>query len=164
MATYRLRINGEPRTVQAEPETPLLWILRDNLTLVGTKYGCGRGLCGACTVHVGGAPLRSCQLPVAAVGDQEVLTIEGLSPDGSHALQRAWIEEDVPQCGYCQAGQIMTAAALLRAKAHPSRSEIVEAMAGNLCRCGTYNRIVRAIERAASAPPGTTRSAARRGA
>jgi len=150
VATYRLHVNGERRTLEAEPETPLLWVLRDTLALVGTKYGCGRGLCGACTVHVGGAAMRSCQLPIAALGDQEVLTIEGLSRDGTHPLQRAWIEEDVPQCGYCQAGQIMTAAALLRAKAHPSRSEIVEAMAGNLCRCGTYNRIARAIERAAA--------------
>jgi len=165
MTTFNLRVNGTRRTVAAEPDTPLLWVLRDNLSLVGTKYGCGRGLCGACTVHVGGAALRSCQLQIGAVGDQEVVTIEGLSADGSHPLQRAWIEEDVPQCGYCQAGQIMAAAAILRAKAKPSRSEIVEGMAGNICRCGTYNRIVRAIERAAadgtagagpaSAPPST---------
>ena len=155
MATYRLRINGEPRTVQAEPETPLLWILRDNLTLVGTKYGCGRGLCGACTVRVGGAPLRSCQLPVAAIGDQEVLTIEGLSPDGSHALQRAWIEEDVPQCGWCQTGQIMSAAVLLAANRAPGDADIDVSMAGNVCRCATYVRIRRAIHRASGKLGGT---------
>ncbi len=160
MATYQLRVNGERRTVEAEPDTPLLWILRDNLALVGTKYGCGRGLCGACTVHVGGAALRSCQLQVATVGDRDVLTIEGLSRDGTHPLQQAWIAEDVPQCGYCQAGQIMTAAALLRTKASPSRGEIVEAMAGNLCRCGTYNRILRAIQRAAAGTATSGASAA----
>lgn len=164
MATYELRVNGERRSVDAAPDTPLLWVLRDNLSLVGTKYGCGRGLCGACTVHVDGAAQRSCQLQVSAVGEHQVTTIEGLARDGSHPLQRAWIDEDVPQCGYCQAGQIMSAAALLRAKARPSRNEIVDAMAGNLCRCGTYNRIVRAIERAIAHPIENARPSAPLGA
>ncbi len=152
MTTTQLNVNGKQHAVDADPQTPLLWVLRDHLGLLGTKFGCGRGLCGACTVHVAGTAMRSCVLPVAGVGDQAVTTIEGLSPDGSHPLQRAWVAEDVPQCGYCQAGQIMSAAALLRARPRPTRSEIVDAMAGNLCRCGTYNRILRAIERAAGEP------------
>jgi len=152
MATLQLNVNGKQHAVDADPQTPLLWVLRDHLGLLGTKYGCGRGLCGACTVHVAGTAMRSCVLPVAGVGDKAVTTIEGLSPDGSHPLQRAWVAEDVPQCGYCQAGQIMSAAALLRARPRPTRGEIVDAMAGNLCRCGTYNRILRAIERAAGEP------------
>lgn len=163
MPVYELRVNGAQRTAEAEADTPLLWVLRDTLSLLGTKYGCGKGLCGACTVHIGGAPLRSCQIPIAAAAGKDVTTIEGLSPDGSHPLQRAWTAEDVPQCGYCQAGQIMSAAALLRAKPRPSRAEIVEAMAGNLCRCGTYNRIVRAIERAAAGETAPAAGAAHTG-
>lgn len=149
MARYELLVNGERRAVEAEPDTPLLWVLRDVLELTGTKYGCGRALCGACTVHLEGRPERSCATPVSRVGDRRVTTIEGLSPDGSHPLQRAWVEEDVPQCGYCQVGQIMSAAALLERTPTPSDEEIDGAMGGNLCRCGTYRRIRRAIHRAA---------------
>ena len=144
-----LRINGNATEVDAAPDTPLLWVLRDTLGLQGTKFGCGVGLCGACTVHVAGAPVRSCQMPISAVGDYDVTTIEGLSNDSSHPVQRAWLELDVPQCGYCQSGQIMSAAALVAANRAPSDSDIDTAMAGNICRCGTYDRIRAAIKRAA---------------
>lgn len=149
MAEITLRINGRTERVDAEPATPLLWVVRDVLNLTGTKYGCGIGQCGACTVHLDGQPTRSCSTPVSAVGDREITTIEGLSPDGSHPVQKAWIAEDVPQCGYCQSGQVMTAAALLADRANPSNADIDQAMAGNICRCGTYDRIRRAIHRAA---------------
>lgn len=144
-----LRINGNPVEVDVAPDTPLLWVLRDTLGLQGTKFGCGVGLCGACTVHVAGAPVRSCQTPVSAVGDYEITTIEGLSRDSSHPVQRAWLELDVPQCGYCQSGQIMSAAALVASNKSPSDADINAAMAGNICRCGTYDRIRAAIKRAA---------------
>ena len=149
MPAYNLKINGQPKTVDVPADTPLLWVLRDTLDLVGTKYGCGLGLCGACTVHLNGSPTRSCQLPVSSVGSMDVTTIEGLSPDGSHPLQKAWIAHDVPQCGYCQAGQIMSAAALLKSNPHPSDEDIDGALAGNLCRCGTYVRIRAAVKDAA---------------
>jgi aerobic-type carbon monoxide dehydrogenase small subunit (CoxS/CutS family) len=145
-----LRINGNPVEVDVAPDTPLLWVLRDSLGLQGTKFGCGVGLCGACTVHVAGAPVRSCQTPVSAVGDYDVTTIEGLSRDSSHPVQRAWLELDVPQCGYCQSGQIMSAAALVANNRSPSDADIDAAMAGNVCRCGTYDRIRAAIKRAAN--------------
>ena len=144
-----LRINGNPVEVEVAPDTPLLWVLRDTLGLQGTKFGCGLGLCGACTVHLNGAPVRSCQTPVSAVGDYEVTTIEGLSTDSTHAVQRAWIELDVPQCGYCQSGQLMSAAALVASNRQPTDADIDAAMAGNICRCGTYDRIRAAIKRAA---------------
>ncbi len=144
-----LTINGTAQSVDADADTPLLWVLRDHLALTGTKFGCGRALCGACTVHVDGAPVRSCLLPLSAVGGKSVTTIEGLSKDRSHAVQRAWIELDVPQCGYCQSGQIMSAAALLRDNPSPSDADIDAALAGNICRCGTYPRIRKAIQRAA---------------
>ena len=135
--------------VDAEPDTPLLWVLRDHLGMTGTKYGCGMALCGACTVHIDGAATRSCVLPLSAVSGKSITTIEGLSRDRSHAVQRAWLEIDVPQCGYCQSGQIMSAAALLKANLKPSDADIDAAMSGNICRCGTYPRIRRAIHRAA---------------
>ncbi len=144
-----LNVNGKDRSVDVSPETPLLWVLRDTLELTGTKFGCGAGLCGACTVHLEGAAVRSCSTPVSAAMGKRITTIEGLSANRSHALQQAWIEEDVPQCGYCQPGQIMAAAALLSKIATPSDAEIDSAMSGNLCRCGTYQRIRRAIHRAA---------------
>ena len=150
MPEYTLTVNGSARTLDAEPDTPLLWVLRDTLSLTGTKYGCGAGLCRACTVHVDGAATFSCQVPIASVAGHSVTTIEGLSPDRSHPLQRAWIAEDVPQCGYCQPGQIMSAAALLAQNPDPSESEIDAALNANLCRCGTYNRIRRAVRRAAA--------------
>ena len=149
MSKYSLSINGQVRTVEVAPDTPLLWVLRDNLELVGTKYGCGTGHCGACTVLIDGVPARSCMLPVSTVGRMPVTTIEGLDPNGGHPLQQAWQELDVPQCGYCQAGQIMTAAALLKHNPHPTDEEIDGAMSGNLCRCGTYRRIRAGIHRAA---------------
>jgi isoquinoline 1-oxidoreductase alpha subunit len=145
-----LKVNGKSRTVDVPPDTPLLWVLRDVLELRGAKYGCGIGLCGACTVHLGGVAVRSCSLPVSAVGSADITTIEGLSADGSHPLQRAWREVDVPQCGYCQAGQIMSAAALLAKSPKPTDADIDGAMNGNLCRCATYLRIREAIHRAAS--------------
>ncbi len=145
-----LNVNGKDRSVDVGPETPLLWVLRDTLELTGTKFGCGAGLCGACTVHLDGAAVRSCSTPVSAAVGKRITTIEGLSPDRSHALQKAWMEEDVPQCGYCQSGQIMAAAALLAKNAKPSDADIDSAMSGNLCRCGTYQRIRRAIHRAAN--------------
>src|SRR5271169_3223054 len=145
----RITVNNQVLNVDAAPDTPLLWVLRDHLALTGTKYGCGMALCGACTVHVDGVAVRSCLLPLKALEGKTVTTIEGLSNDRSHAVQRAWIELDVPQCGYCQSGQIMSAAALLAVKPDPSDAEIDAAMAGNLCRCGTYLRIRKAIHRAA---------------
>ncbi len=151
MPAYTLKINGQSRPVNVAADTPLLWVLRDHLNLVGTKYGCGMGLCGACTVHFNGVPVRSCQMPVSTVGGAAVTTIEGLSSDGSHPLQQAWCEHDVPQCGYCQAGQIMTAAAFLKNNPTPTEEEIDGAMAGNLCRCGTYLRIRNAVQDAATA-------------
>jgi aerobic-type carbon monoxide dehydrogenase small subunit (CoxS/CutS family) len=149
MDRFLLRVNGKPSSVEAAADTPLLWILRDSLGLTGTKYGCGMGLCGACTVHLDGQAVRSCQTPIGTVGTKKITTIEGLSPDRSHPVQRAWIAEQVPQCGYCQSGQIMQAAALLAANAHPTRQQIDSAMEGNICRCATYQRIRLAIERAA---------------
>jgi isoquinoline 1-oxidoreductase alpha subunit len=144
------KLNGKPATVDATGETPLLWVLRDLLDLKGTKFGCGLGQCGACTVHLNGAAVRSCSLPISIVGGMEVLTIEGLSPTGGHPLQRAWEELDVPQCGYCQAGQIMSAAALLKKTPKPTNDQIEAAMSGNICRCATYLRIRQAIRRASS--------------
>ena len=145
-----LTVNGKSLNVDAEVDTPLLWVLRDHLALTGTKYGCGMALCGACTVHVDGAPVRSCLLPLQAVEGKSITTIEGLSKARSHAVQRAWIELDVPQCGYCQSGQIMSAAALLQTNPSPSDADIDAALAGNICRCGTYPRIRKAIHRAAA--------------
>jgi isoquinoline 1-oxidoreductase subunit alpha len=142
-------VNGERKTVEVGPDTPLLWVLREYIGLTGTKFGCGVAACGACTVHLDGQPVRSCSVPAALVEGHAVTTIEGLSPDGTHPLQKAWIAEQVPQCGYCQSGQIMSAAALLAANKKPSRAEIVEHMNGNICRCGTYQKIMAAIERAA---------------
>jgi isoquinoline 1-oxidoreductase alpha subunit len=142
-------INGRAASIDAEPDTPLLWVVREHLKLTGTKFGCGSGLCGACTVHVDGKAVRSCQVGLSAVAGKSVTTIEGLSPTGSHRLQKAWIAEQVPQCGYCQSGQIMQAAELLANVRRPTREQIISHMDGNICRCGTYPRIVRAIERAA---------------
>jgi aerobic-type carbon monoxide dehydrogenase small subunit (CoxS/CutS family) len=150
MASISLRVNGSERKVSVAPETPLLWVLRDTLNLTGTKFGCGAGLCGACTVHVDGAAVRSCSTPISQVDGKNVTTIEGLSANGLHEVQKAWIAEDVPQCGYCQPGQIMAAAALLAKNPHPSADEITKNMSGNICRCGTYDRIRRAIQRAAN--------------
>jgi isoquinoline 1-oxidoreductase alpha subunit len=144
----KLKINGQDHEVDAAPDMPLLWALRDLLGLTGTKFGCGAALCGACTVHVNGKAVRSCTTQLGAVKGAKVTTIEGLSPDASHPLQKAWIAEQVPQCGYCQSGQIMKAAELLAANAKPSREEIVKHMDGNICRCGTYHRIIAAIQRA----------------
>ena len=150
MDTFDLNVNGEKHQVEAEADTPLLWILRDHLNLSGTKFGCGVAQCGACTIHLDGKPVRSCVFPVSAVAGRALTTIEGLSKDDSHPLQKAWVEEQVPQCGYCQSGQIMQAATLLKDNPKPSREEIIEHMDGNLCRCGTYGRILKAIERAAN--------------
>jgi isoquinoline 1-oxidoreductase alpha subunit len=151
----RINVNGKAVEVDVDPETPLLWVLRDALGLTGTKFGCGMALCGACTVHLDGVAIRSCQTPISAVGDRPVTTIEGLAKDRSHPVQQAWIELDVPQCGYCQSGQIMSASALLANNAKPSDAEIDSAMAGNICRCGTYQRIRAAIHRAAELKAGT---------
>lgn len=150
MAQYNLQINNRTYTVDAEPDTPLLWILRDNLGLVGTKYGCGIAQCGACTVHSNGNAVRSCVLPVSAAAKSKITTIEGLSEKGDHPVQQAWAEVDVPQCGYCQAGQIMSAAALLSKNPKPTTAQIETAMNGNICRCGTYHRIQEAIVLASS--------------
>ena len=150
MAQYTLFVNGETKTVEVDPSTHMLWVLRDHLDLVGTKFGCGIAQCGACTIHLNGTAVRSCQLPVSAVGNGEVITIEGLSENGDHPVQLAWIKQDVPQCGYCQAGQIMTATALLKQNPNPTDEEIESAMAGNLCRCGTYVRIKKAVKDAAA--------------
>ncbi|MCU0353587.1 MAG: (2Fe-2S)-binding protein [Cytophagales bacterium] len=149
MATYKLQINGRSYETDVDADTPLLWVLRDHLGLVGTKYGCGMAQCGACTVHLNGEAVRSCVLPVSSVGNAAVTTIEGLSANGDHPVQRAWAEADVPQCGYCQAGQIMTAAAFLKRNPKPTDEEITAAMSGNLCRCGTYHRIREAVKLAA---------------
>ncbi|HWJ37051.1 MAG TPA: (2Fe-2S)-binding protein [Steroidobacteraceae bacterium] len=145
----KLRVNNQIMDIDAAPDTPLLWVLRDHLALTGTKFGCGMALCGACTVHLDGAAVRSCVLPLSAVEGKSVTTIEGLSAGRSHAVQAAWLELDVPQCGYCQSGQIMSAAALLRGNPNPSDTDIDAAMSGNICRCGTYPRIRKAIHRAA---------------
>ena len=149
MPAIHLVINDRPHDVEVSPDTPLLWVLRDKLNMTGTKYGCGMGLCGSCTVHLDGEAVRSCQTAVSAVGAKNITTIEGLSADNSHPVQRAWVAEQVPQCGYCQPGQIMTAAALLAKTPKPTDEQISQAMDGNLCRCGMYQRIRRAIHRAA---------------
>jgi len=149
MATIKFGLNGKSQTVEVSPQMPLLWLLRDTIGLTGTKFGCGMALCGACTVHVNGQPVRSCSTPVSSIAGKNVTTIEGLSPDRSHPIQRAWVEEDVPQCGYCQSGQIMTAAALLAKTSNPSDADIDEALHGIICRCGTYQSIRRAIHVAA---------------
>lgn len=148
MAEFTISINGKKQTLDVDPNTPLLWVLRDHLKLVGTKYGCGISQCGACTVHFNGSAVRSCQLPVSSAAGNEITTIEGLSENGDHPVQKAWLEHDVPQCGYCQAGQIMTATALLKKNPSPSDEEIENAMNGNICRCGTYTRIKAAIKTA----------------
>jgi isoquinoline 1-oxidoreductase alpha subunit len=142
-------VNGKEASVEMPADTPLLWALRDHLGLTGTKFGCGMAQCGACTVHVNGSPTRSCVTPISAVAGKKITTIEGLSPTGDHPLQKAWIAEQTPQCGYCQSGQIMTAAALLAKNKKPTREQIVAHMSGNICRCGTYNKIIAAIQRAA---------------
>ena len=157
MTPLLLSINGQQRRVDVPPSTPLLWVLRDALQMTGTKYGCGMGLCGACTVHLDGEAARSCQVPVSAVGAKKITTIEGLSANESHPVQRAWIAEQVPQCGYCQSGQIMQAAAFLKKHPHPTREEIDAAMTGNICRCATYQRIRRAVQRAAGQQAGRER-------
>jgi isoquinoline 1-oxidoreductase alpha subunit len=149
MTEYNFTINGNAVRVDAEQDTPLLWVVREKMNLTGTKFGCGAGLCGACTVHIEGKAVRSCQMSISQVSGKKVTTIEGLSPDSSHVLQRAWVAEQVPQCGYCQSGQIMQAAQLLAEVKEPTREQIVLHMDGNICRCGTYPRIVRAIQRAA---------------
>lgn len=151
MPTYKLKVNGKTHQVDAEPDTPLLWVLRDDLAMLGTKFGCGIAMCGACTVHLNGNAVRSCSMPVSAIGSSEVTTIEGLSENGDHPLQKAWVEQDVAQCGYCQTGQIMNAAALLNKNPAPDDAAIEEAMKGNICRCGTYVRIKNAIITAAKA-------------
>ncbi|TDO25813.1 (2Fe-2S)-binding protein [Sediminibacterium goheungense] len=148
MATFKLHVNGKEKQVDVDPATPVLWVLRDHLELTGTKYGCGVAACGACTVHLDGVPVRSCQLPVAAIGIKKITTIEGLSDNNSHPVQAAWIEEQVPQCGYCQSGQIMAAVALLQKKTSPTDADIDAAMQGHICRCGTYPRIREAIKKA----------------
>jgi isoquinoline 1-oxidoreductase alpha subunit len=155
--TIRLNVNGVERTLDADPAMPLLWALRDLLDLTGTKYGCGQALCGACTVHLDGQPVRACSTPLSAAEGRAITTVEGLSPDGGHPLQQAWIELGVPQCGYCQAGQLMSAAALLAEKPDPSDADIDAAMAGNICRCGTYERIRAGIKRAAAQVAGARR-------
>jgi isoquinoline 1-oxidoreductase alpha subunit len=150
MTTFNLKVNGQDMAVTVDPSTPLLWVLRDHLNLVGTKYGCGIAACGACTIHLGDVAIRSCQTPISQVGNQPITTIEGLSANGDHPVQQAWLEHDVPQCGYCQAGQIMNAAAFLKANPNPTDEAIEAAMDGNLCRCGTYTRIKAAIKTAAN--------------
>ncbi len=150
MAIFNLKVNGKEYKVDVDPSTPVLWVLRDHLNLLGTKYGCGVAQCGACTIHINGNAVRSCITFVDSVGDNEITTIEGLSENGDHPVQKAWIEHDVPQCGYCQSGQIMSAAALLKDNPNPSDEEIETAMNGNICRCGTYTRIKSAIKTAAS--------------
>lgn len=150
MKTFSISINGKTHEVNADPSTPMLWVLRDHLDMTGTKFGCGIAQCGACTVHLDGVAVRTCQLPIAAINDQEVTTIEGLSENGDHPVQQAWLVHDVPQCGYCQAGQIMTAAALLKQNPNPNDQEIENAMHGNICRCGTYTRIKAAVKTASN--------------
>ena len=150
MAQFQLNVNGTAHEVDVDPSTPILWVLRDHLSLVGTKYGCGISQCGACTVHLNGIAVRSCQLPVSSIGNNKLTTIEGLSEKGDHPVQKAWLEHDVPQCGYCQSGQIMSASALIGANSNPSDEEIDSAMNGNICRCGTYTRIKAAIKTASN--------------
>lgn len=150
MASIHLKVNGKQHTVDVDPKTPMLWVLRDHLKLVGTKYGCGIAQCGACTIHVNGNAIRSCQLPASAAENKEITTIEGLSENGDHPVQKAWLENDVAQCGYCQTGQIMTAVALLKTNPNPTDAQIETAMSGNICRCGTYLRIKDAIKSASS--------------
>ncbi len=152
-------LNGKSQTVDVSPDMPLLWVLRDTLNMTGTKFGCGMALCGACTVHINGEATRSCITPISAIAGKKVTTIEGLSANGLHPVQQAWIAEDVPQCGYCQSGQIMSAVALLTKKPHPTDAEIDDFMSGNICRCGTYQRIRKAIHRAAGAPAAQSKSA-----
>ena len=149
MASFTLNMNGKQQEVDVDPSTPMLWVLRDHLNLVGTKYGCGIAQCGACTIHLDGTATRACMLTVSSVGNSEITTIEGLSEEGDHPVQKAWLEVDVPQCGYCQAGQIMTASALLEKNPNPTDEEIEMAMNGNICRCGTYTRIKKAVKLAA---------------
>jgi isoquinoline 1-oxidoreductase subunit alpha len=151
VAKFSIKINGEIKKVDADPATPMLWVLRDHLDMQGTKYGCGIAQCGACTVHLDGNAIRSCQLPISAVGKQAITTIEGLSEKGDHPVQKAWLEHDVAQCGYCQAGQIMSASALLKSNPNPTDEDIDAFMSGNICRCGTYLRIKTAIKTAAKA-------------
>jgi len=150
MAIFNLKINGKEHQVDVDPSTPMLWVLRDHLKLFGTKFGCGVAQCGACTIHLNGDPVRSCITFVDSIGEQEITTIEGISDDGEHPIQKAWLEHDVAQCGYCQPGQIMTAVALLKNNPNPSDEDIDLAMSGNLCRCGTYTRIKKAIKTAAN--------------
>lgn len=150
MALFTINVNGDTHNVEVDPDTPILWVLRDHLNLVGTKFGCGVAQCGACTIHLNGNATRACQLQVSMVGENEITTIEGLSKNGEHPVQQAWIEEDVLQCGYCQAGQIMSAVSLLNRKPNPSDQEIEMGMSGNLCRCATYTRIKKAIKRASN--------------
>jgi isoquinoline 1-oxidoreductase alpha subunit len=152
-------LNGKSQTVDVSPDMPLLWVLRDTLNMTGTKFGCGMALCGACTVHINGEAARSCITPVSGVSGKKITTIEGLSADGNHPVQQAWMAEDVPQCGYCQSGQIMSAVALLSKKASPTDADIDDAMSGNICRCGTYQRIRKAIHRAAAMQAGKDKSA-----
>jgi aerobic-type carbon monoxide dehydrogenase small subunit (CoxS/CutS family) len=152
-----LTVNGKPQQIDTSPDTPLLWVLREKLLLTGTKYGCGMAICGACTVHVDGQPLRSCTTPVSAVAGRAVTTIEGLSDKSDHPVQQAWMEVDVPQCGYCQSGQIMSATALLKRTPKPTDTQIDEAMSGNICRCGTYVRVRNAIKQVAASQPGAAR-------
>ena len=149
MPVYNLKINGSTKKVDVDPTTPVLWVLREHLNMQGTKYGCGVAMCGACTIHLNGNAVRSCQLPVSAIGNMEITTIEGLSVNGDHPVQKAWLEHDVAQCGYCQTGQIMSAAALLKVNPNPTDAQIESAMSGNICRCGTYLRIKDAIKSAA---------------
>jgi isoquinoline 1-oxidoreductase alpha subunit len=149
MAIFNLKINGETRQVNVDPATPVLWVLRDHLNLQGTKYGCGVAACGACTIHLNGSAVRSCQLPVSSIGNKEIVTIEGLSTKGDHPVQKAWLEHDVAQCGYCQTGQIMTAVSFLKNNPNPSDEQIEAAMSPNICRCGTYLRIKQAVKSAA---------------
>lgn len=150
MALFNLKVNGKDHKVDVDPTTPILWVLRDHLDLTGTKFGCGVALCGSCTIHVNGMATRSCQLPVSQVGSNEITTIEGLSENADHPVQKAWLEQDVPQCGYCQAGQIMNAVALLNSNPNPTDEQIEGAMVGNICRCGTYTRIKKAIKSASN--------------
>jgi len=160
MDPISVNINGKSHSVEVAPDTPLLWVLRDTLGFTGTKFGCGQALCGACTVHVDGEPTRSCITRISVIGARKITTIEGLSPDGQHPIQRAWLEAQVPQCGYCQAGMIMTSAALLASNANPTDADIDEALGGHICRCGTYSRIRKAVHDAAKNHPTTGKEAA----
>jgi isoquinoline 1-oxidoreductase alpha subunit len=164
VAKITINVNGKAQPVEVSPDTPLLWVLRDTLGLTGTKFGCGMAMCGACTVLLNGEATRSCVTPVASAAGKKITTIEGLSPDRSHPLQQAWIAEDVPQCGYCQSGMIMTSAALLAKKPKPTEAEVDQALAGHICRCGTYQRIRQAVQRAASTQASPASRAGRRGA